>query len=152
MINRIVDFIIGFIICFLIAFVIYLIGSFYNFAKLQVIEYDAKFDQTSVVEEFYLTKNQSVRLDKYEGNEITIKKVSLQGVTISRVYKINEFIPAPEGMSGGSSKVHYEEVEEYISFDEEFVINKDVSASGDDLPALEQARFSYTLKFVKEFG
>lgn len=152
MINRIVDFIIGFIICFLIAFVFYLISSFYNFAKLQVIEYDAKFDQTRVVEEFYLTKNQSVELDKYDGNKITIKKISLQGVTISRVYEINEFIPAPEGMYGGSSKVRFDEIEEYISFDEEFVINKDVNASGDDLPALEQARFSYTLKFVKELG
>lgn len=152
MINRIVDFIIGFIICFLIAFVFYLICSFYNFAKLQVIEYDAKFEQTRVVEEFNLSKNQSVKLDEYDGNEITIKKVSLDGVVISRRYKISEFTPAPEGMSGGSSRVYYEEIEEYIPFDEEFDINKDVESSGDGLPALEQARFSYTLKFVKELG
>lgn len=150
--SRISGFVFWFIICGLFAFVFYLVCFFYNFVKLQVVEYDAKFNQTRVVEEFNLSKNQSVKLDEYNGNEITIKKVSLKGVVISRRYKISEFTPAPEGMYGGSISTHYEEIEEYIPFDEEFEINKDVESSGDGLPALEQARFSYTLKFVKELG
>ena len=41
-----------------------------------------------IIEEFNLTKGQAVKLDEYDGNEITIKKVSLKGVVISRRYKM----------------------------------------------------------------
>lgn len=147
-IEKIKDYLFAFIIGIIIVICIGIYQFKFNSTTLQLIEFDLKDNQSSVVDKFFVNEGSVIKLDKYDGNEITIKKVSSKGVVISRRIVTYEFIPAPDGMDGGKSISRYENVEEYVPFDEEFIINKDEKQSGPDI-AVEQARFSYTLKFVK---
>ena len=114
---------------------------------LQIIEDDIVDNSEEVVKEIQIKANDFIELpEKYDGNDIKIIEITNDYVKISRE-KIRYNIISQVNMYNGEYEKYTETVVEEVEYNKAISIN--INETRPFSPEYAQARYSYTIKFIR---